>query len=267
MTLTASHRLSVRPAWRYTARQAAWAVVDMIFPPQCGGCGKEGQRFCADCRASLAYLPAPVCEHCGFPLRAGEMLRCASCLRQPTPALASVRSVAFFEGPLQQALHRLKYKRDIILADALAVLLCEAWPAYGFAADLVVPVPLSAQRMRERGYNQAGLLADAFAALMGLPYTPAGAARFRHTASQVGLSAHERQANVAGAFRGRTERVADKAVILVDDVYTTGATLNACAEALLAAGAVRVWGFTLGRAHALSYAGSRRAEKSGSVAR
>ena len=247
MTPIASHQPS-RPAWRYTARQTVWAVADIIFPPQCGGCGQEGQRFCPACQASLAFLRAPVCEQCGYPLQDGEILRCAACLRQPTSPLAGIRSVAFFEGPLRQAIHHLKYKRDIILADSLAALLGAAWPGYGLAADLVVPVPLSSQRLRERGYNQAALLADALAALLRLPYAPAGAARVRHTASQVGLSAHERGANVAGAFRGQRAAVDGKAVILVDDVCTTSATLSACAGALLAAGAARVWGFTLGRA-------------------
>jgi ComF family protein len=162
--------------------------------------------------------------------------------------LAGIRSAAFFEGPLQNALHALKYKRDVILADSLAGLLVRVWEAHKVPGQVVMPVPLSAERMRERGYNQAGLLARGFADLAGLQHAPGGLRRVRHTASQVGLTAEQRRHNVRAAFEARPEAVRGRAVIIVDDVCTTGATLVACAEALLAAGAAQVWGLTLGRA-------------------
>ncbi len=233
--------------WRYGLRQAAWVAVDAVFPPRCGGCGRAGERFCPACQAALVPLPAPWCPACGYPLPEGAA-PCPACRQAPWPALGGIRSAAFFEGPLQQALHSLKYKRDVILADTLARPLCEAWRRYALPGDLVVPVPLSAERLRERGYNQADLLARGLAELAGLPYAPDGAARVRHTDSQVGLAAGARRRNVAGAFRGQARRVAGRQVILVDDVCTTGSTLAACAEALRAAGAVSVWGFTLARA-------------------
>ena len=250
MTPVAVRRLSVAWPWRYLARQLLWAGLDLIFPPRCGGCGQAGERFCAACLASLQHLGAPLCERCGYPLAAAERAagRCAACRRQSGSALMGIRSVAFFEGPLQQALHRLKYKRDMILADSLARVLHDAWQAYALPGDVVVPVPLSAERLRERGYNQAGLLARGFADLSGRSCAPAGLARRRHTSSQVGLSRAERHENVAGAFAGQAKAVAGRSVILVDDVCTTGATLEAGAEALRAAGAARVWGFTLARA-------------------
>jgi ComF family protein len=162
--------------------------------------------------------------------------------------LTGIRSVAFFEGPLQNALHRLKYQRDIILADSLARLLEQAWHSAGQPGGIVMPVPLSARRMQERGYNQAGLLARGFAELAGLRYAPRGLRRTKHTLSQVGLKADERQANVAGAFAAEPTVIHGQTVIVVDDVCTTGATLEACAEALRAAGATVVWALTLGRA-------------------
>ncbi len=162
--------------------------------------------------------------------------------------MTGLRSAAFFEGPLQNALHRLKYQRDVILADSLARVLEQAWRSAALPEGIVMPVPLSARRLKERGYNQAGLLARGFAELAGLRYAPRGLRRTTHTVSQVGLSASERQVNVAGAFTGKPAVVSGQTVIVVDDVCTTGATLTACAAALRAAGATTVWALTLGRA-------------------
>ena len=237
----------VRPPWSYLARQSLWALVDLVLPPRCAGCGRPGERFCTACQNALSLISAPVCAWCGYPAdpSAGA---CRNCRGRAAVALAGIRSVAFFEGPLQNALHHLKYRRDVILADTLARRLAQAWEPAGMPGDLVVPVPLSAQRLRERGYNQAGLLARGFAELSGLAYAPAALRKARHTASQVGLSAEARLANVRQAFQAQAPAVAGRAVILVDDVCTTGATLIAGAEALVAAGARSVWGYTLGRA-------------------
>jgi ComF family protein len=120
--------------------------------------------------------------------------------------------------------------------------------AYALPAWTVMPVPMSPERLRERGYNQAALLARGLADLAGLPFQSAGLRRVRHTASQVGLNVEARRANVQGAFAAEGQHVAGRRFILVDDICTTGATLAACAEALDEAGAAAVWGLTLGRA-------------------
>ena len=136
----------------------------------------------------------------------------------------------------------------MILADTLAGLMLAAGPEPAPAGSLVVPVPLAADRLAARGYNQSGLLARTYAEGRGFRLAPHGALRVRPTPPQVGLSARERRLNVAGAFAGNQRLIAGRPVILIDDVCTTGATLDSCAEALLAAGAVEVWGVTLARA-------------------
>jgi len=243
----ASRPGTVRWPWRFWSRQFVWTAVDLVFPPHCAGCGRPGQRFCAACRSQITRLQPPFCDGCGYPiLLAGLCERCAGS-GDSLNSLEGVRSAAYFEGPLRKAIHRLKYYRDGILADSLAEWLLDAGPEAP-ASSLVVAVPLAPERLAARGYNQAGLLARTYAELRGLRLAPRGAVRVRHTETQVGLSAKERRSNVAGAFAGEPRIVAGQAIILVDDVCTTGATLEACAEALRAAGAAQVWGLTLARA-------------------
>jgi ComF family protein len=240
---------SVRWPWRFWTRQVAWAVVDLVFPPQCAGCDRPGQRWCTDCRAHCVALTPPWCESCGYPVaQAGRCERCRAGQNVVT-ALAGIRSGGFHVGPLRQAVHRLKYRHDGILADALAPLMVAAGPDEAPAGSLVVPVPLAPARLAARGYNQAALLARAYAELRGLRLATDGVRRVRYTDSQVGLSIRQRHLNVAGAFAAERSVVAGESIILIDDVCTTGATLDACAAALLAAGAAPVWGLTLVRAH------------------
>jgi ComF family protein len=151
-------------------------------------------------------------------------------------------------GPLREALHRFKYKRDLGLADAFAELLIEVFQRAGEETDLVVPVPLGRKRQRERGFNQAAMLAAAFSGKLGIVYRPGAAKRIRETRSQVGLSVPQRRENVAGAFQADPKTISGKRVLLIDDVLTTGATLNACARALKDAGAAAVVALTLARA-------------------
>ena len=240
--------VSVRWPWRYRTRQALWAGVDLLFPPQCAGCGQAGHRFCAACESRVVALSPPLCETCGHPVeQPGQCLLCLSGAR-PLAPLAGLRSAAFFDGPLQNAIHSLKYKGDIILADTLAVRLARVELEAAAGDSLVVPVPLGRARLKSRGYNQAALLARGFAELRGLRCAPQAARRWRETDTQVHLSPAERRANVAGAFEASPRLVHGQTIILVDDVCTTGATLAACAAALMAAGATAVWGLTLSRA-------------------
>jgi ComF family protein len=176
---------------------------------------------------------------------------CPACRESPL-AIDGIRSVLLLSGGAREAVHRLKYGGGSALAAPLARPMAEYWRATPLPADVFVAVPLHIARERERGYNQAHLLGRELGQLVGL--TPLGGTlrRERNTPAQVGLDASARRANVAGAFSyqvpRRGEGVRGLRVLLVDDVCTTGATLEACSVALKAAGAASVWGFTLARA-------------------
>ena len=196
--------------------------------------------------------PPPLCTPCGVPLPPPGSERCARCVERP-PAFATARAAALYLptaaglNPLAVAVQRLKYRGRRVLADTLGALRASRYP---IAPDaLLVPVPLHVARLRERGFNQALLLARALARRRGLPVAAQALARRRTTRAQPGLAAAERRANVQGAFTvPRPQVVSGRSVVLVDDVLTSGATADACATALLAAGAVRVDVYTVGRA-------------------
>lgn len=156
--------------------------------------------------------------------------------------------MCLFEGPVREAVHRLKYRGQRALAEPLGGLMADWWERRGAEVDLIVPVPLHPKRLRERGYNQAALLAKVMARHVGRPLADDGVlVRVRHTRSQMELGEAQRRRNVIGAFRADEVGVRGRRVLLVDDVCTTGATLEACTDALRAAGAVEVRAFTLAR--------------------
>ena len=145
-------------------------------------------------------------------------------------------------------MHRVKYRRDLGLGDSLATQMLPYIASLGWPIDMVVPVPLGRKRFQERGYNQVGLIARPIALAQGWNYAPRALARARETNSQVGLSANERQRNVRGAFIADSQRVHGRCILIVDDVATTGATLTACAQALMDGGAREVYALTVARA-------------------
>jgi ComF family protein len=142
----------------------------------------------------------------------------------------------------------LKYRRNIGLGEALSPIVAENLNRLGWEADSIVPVPLSHQRLQERGYNQVGLIAHPLSRLMRWQYLPGALRRTRHTRSQVGLNAGERLENVHGAFEADKRLVEGKALLIIDDVATTGATLHSAAHALMYAGAAKVYALTLAKA-------------------
>lgn len=220
------------------------ALLDLLFPPRCGGCGVPGAWLCVRCWETLPWIAPPVCQRCGLPLTRPGF--CAECAALP-PARVRIRSATYFEGPARQAVHRLKYAGQRPLAEPLARVLYHVWVQERLSADVLVPVALHPQREQERGFNQAALLARELARLTGLPVDEASLQRVRATPPQVGLSREERRKNVAGAFLCKGNAIQGKRVALVDDVCTTGATLYAAGQALLQGGAREVWAVTVAR--------------------
>ena len=230
----------------YHLYHAAWSAADLLYPPVCAGCAQPGTRWCPACQAAAIEIHSSVCPVCGQP-QAGFSF-CPNCSRS-LPAFTALRSCLLFQGAVRQALHRLKYYRDLGVGEVLAGYMTAALRRLNWPVDGVVPVPLSAAHLRQRGYNQAAFLALPLALRSGLAYRPAMLRRSRPTTSQVRLSMAARQENVRGAFSADPRLAAGRVVLLVDDVATTGATMDACAAALLSAGASRVYGLTL--AHAI----------------
>jgi ComF family protein len=172
---------------------------------------------------------------------------CGQCRQLPS-SLEGVTAAAVFAGPLRQAVHGLKYENVTSLSASLAEIMARAWRwDESSLPDLILPVPLHARRQAERGYNQSALLARSLGRSFGVPVDERILVRQRATRPQIELDHAARERNVEGAFACRGQ-VAAKAVVVVDDVCTTGATLEACAQALKAAGARKVWGFALARA-------------------
>jgi len=159
-----------------------------------------------------------------------------------------LRSWAVFDSPVQNALHTLKYRRNIGIGDALARQLAEFVRSLKWNVDLLIPEPLGKKRLKERGYNQVGLVARPLAYEVELQYAPNALWKSRETRSQVGLSISQREENVQNAYQANPEIVKRKSVLLMDDVATTGSTIQSCTESLLSAGAQVVFALTIARA-------------------
>lgn len=234
-------------------------LIDLIYPPRCAVCGGflsrgRGDVICPDCQASLRAVNSPMCRRCGLPFRSGpdKDRLCEACLRRP-PTYEAARALYVYEETVIQSVHRFKYSGRTRLAEVfgpmLARLALEWLPAN--IEPLVMPVPLHLRRLRERGFNQSLLLARHVAGVCGYELDYLSLCRVRHTPSQSALDRDHRRQNVLAAFEVKRPLVIKgRDVLLVDDVSTTGSTLDACSRALLQSGARRVYGLTLARAPA-----------------
>ena len=263
-------------------------VLDAVFPPRCAGqqerCeGWSREIFCASCVQTLHRIPTPFCAVCGTPFRVSKKDAasaiaasaistqnnslenaatnfaevCADCRANryhAAPPFDGLRSLYVFEGAIRRAVHRLKYDNKTALAKPLAVLMRDFLPLSSTrfvgtdALTQIVAVPLHARRQRRRGFNQSELLARELSHLANVPLQQ-NLMRTRDTTPQVELSVRERATNVQGAFAlNPNANVKGAAILLIDDVHTTGATLRECAQVLKNGGAQKVYGLTLARA-------------------
>ena len=234
----------------------SWALLDMLFSRTCEGCGasmaEEPGSICWDCRADVKTVQVPFCERCGDPV-AGEVsgpFECAGC-HKLEPAVAWARSAVRYDGVAKACLRRFKYNAGVWLLDDLTGWLLALWrtcPDSVRTADFITGVPLHLKRERERGYNQAALLGEGLARRIGIPFRSRVLWRRQATGSQTHLTAAQRVHNVRGVFSvPRASQVCGAKIVLVDDVMTTGATVNECARALKAAGAASVMVLTVAR--------------------
>jgi ComF family protein len=240
------------------------AALDLVFPARCPVCEAPlgaGRRdpLCGACWEGIVRIVPPFCCRCGLPFvhvdarerldghdrRDAEPRACPACEASP-PAFDWARAAARYAGPVRDAVQRFKFGRRPTLARALAALIVEQCAAAVPVGAVFVPVPLARDRERERGFNQAALLADHVARAVGTRTRERWLARIRATAAQTALSAVERHANVRGAFVASSS-AAGADVVLIDDVLTTGATAAECARALRAAGARSVGVLTVAR--------------------
>lgn len=232
--------------WKQQARRFVSSLVNVVFPATCAYCRKVGSLFCDDCRRLLQWVKEPVCTCCGRTTLPAEKL-CASCTKRPLP-LKQIRASVLFADPAARVIHKMKYEGAFGLAAPLADLMIAGWSDWAVPVDLIVPIPLHPDRQKKRGYNQALLLAQRLSERFEWVLSPDLLARTKFTVPQVGLNATERLANVQDAFTINGKDMVEKDVLLIDDVCTTGATLAAAAQVLLAAGAASVSGYCVARA-------------------
>jgi len=224
------------------ARSLHRTLIDLLFPPRCVTCRRVGIWFCDACQSSMEKIRAPLCERCGRPLHRPP---CPYCLALPL-VIDGTRAIAFFEHKTRDAIHAFKYADRVELAPIFAALLDAYLREQHIPFDVVIPVPLHAYRERARGYNQSRLLARELQARRGCVVWEDALTRARATRPQVELDAAERRDNVKDAFTA-SERVRGRQVLLLDDVCTTGATMDACAAALKQKNAQSVCGLAIAR--------------------
>jgi ComF family protein len=238
-------------------------LLDWLFPPRCRACGawihgSDAEYFCRSCRPNIQLVEHPLCSVCGrpFPDASGDDHPCAACLKR-APHFVRARAWACYpreelEGqPLRTVVQRFKYGRKVSLGKPLGRLMARGCEEFlqDCGADLIVPVPLHPKRLRWRGFNQSVLLALQVSRACGTLMDPFALVRLRETPPQTQLTEEERRKNVRGAFTLNPDRpVEDKTILLIDDVYTSGATVNECSRVLRRGGAAEVYVLILARA-------------------
>ena len=218
------------------------ALIDFALPARCAGCGDvidEAGSFCASCWSKLEWLGNSGCRQCGLPLTGTEIDMCGRCLADP-PGIDRIRAAVAYDDMSRSIALRLKYGRKVALARTMARYMAPLGSGQSNEA-ILVPVPLHRWRLWARGFNQSGLVARELAKAWGIPVAQNLIRRVKRTSALKGLNHSQRRKAVAGAFQASTSRhLRDRTIILIDDVFTSGSTAEACAKELRKAGASRV---------------------------
>ncbi len=233
-------------------------ISEVLYPPRCPACDKllsysERQPgFCAYCRDEICYVSEPICKYCGKPIRDEISDSCADCAKRKHH-FEQGRAVYVYDGPTKEAMYRFKYSNRRRYADIFAADACrmyEPWIRHN-RIDLIVPIPMNRKKERRRGYNQAAVLAKELGRRLDLPVEIRAVERSEDTTPQKELSVSERRENLKNAFNIGKSVVKSKRILLIDDIYTTGSTMDAVSGTLLASGADKVYGLCacIGRGH------------------
>ena len=226
-------------------------LLDLIYPPLCCSCGAKlsnHDRFflCPECSGSITFIKNPVCPVCGVPGNNGE---CAACARSDY-SFTLARAACLYESPASDAVKQFKYGKNLWLSKTLSDLLLEGMKEFPEAAsaDIIAPVPLARVKEKERGFNQSEILSRAAGRALGKKVSVKNLVRIKHSPPQTKLAGKARRENVRGIFRVHDrDEFRGRDVLLVDDVFTTGATADECSRELLGAGARGVNVFTLAK--------------------
>ncbi len=237
---------------RLSAAQAA--ALDLILPPQCLSCAApvtEPGHLCGSCWNAIDFLDGPACATCGTPFETQELdgAICGACTREP-PAYDQARAVMRYDDKAKGLILAFKHADRLEGTRSFGRWMARAGAAFVAQADIITSVPLHRRRLISRKYNQAALLAQALAAASGCSFDPMLLERKRATPTQGGLTRRQRRHNVAGAFRirpGWEDRIRGARIVVVDDVITTGATVETCARTLKRGGASGIDVLTLAR--------------------
>jgi competence protein ComFC len=222
-----------------------WTAMDWLYPPHCCNCEQRGFVLCSICFSQIDVLHGKLCSRCGYPIGRKKTL-CAECRSNP-PVFTEMRSWSAFSGVCRKAIHTLKYRQNIALGRILAKPLIEMIRKSDWQFELIVPVPLSRSHQRQRGYNQAACISRVVARELNIPHSTMILKRIKETETQISLDVNKRFTNLMDAFYAIPAKLNKSNVLVIDDVITTGATMQNCAIALKNAGAEKVYCLSVAR--------------------
>lgn len=230
---------------RYRIFRASTLALDYVFPPVCLGCGEIGEHWCQSCEDSLVPLPENNCDICGIYVEDhGLCTRCSG----ERPFYDSSASLGIYRTELAHALVTLKYQKNLAIGIYYVARLSEILIGQGWQIDFIVPLPLAKERLLERGYNQVEIFSKVLSIYSGIAHGNTWLRRSKNTNKQVGLSIEERKANMLNAFSAEAGLIEGKSILLMDDVMTTGASVNSASKELKRVGAKSVHVLSIARA-------------------